>query len=162
MKYDLFIDGRIIASESEKRACIVESMTNTLAALLDAGVRQVWILKEVPSQRFNAPKQLALHALFGWQDIRAIPAPDFRQRVTILDQIFDQVSTSRVSFFDLAAALKNASGDGLLIGGDCAYCDNSHLSATAARAIALHIGQIFTSCGCSGTPEDSASPQLAP
>jgi hypothetical protein len=162
MKYDLFIDGRIVASQAAKQACVMESITKTLKALFDAGVGQVWILKEVPSQRFNAPKQLALHALFGWQDIRAIPGPDFRQRVAVLDRIFDQVSTSRVSFLNLAEVLQEVSDDGLLIGGDSAYCDDSHLSATAARAIAPYIGQIFATCGSFAGSEHSPAHLRAP
>lgn len=154
MKYDLLVNDHLVTDAAAKEACVTESLNTTLTALFDAGVEHVWILEEVPSQRFNVPKQLALQALFGWQDSRAISEPEFRQKTAPVAQIFKQFSSSRVATFDLAEVLKKISQDGLLIGEDCVYCDHSHISNTAARAIASHLGPIFATCGSSTAVDD--------
>jgi peptidoglycan/LPS O-acetylase OafA/YrhL len=136
-------DGRPPSTPQEKEECQSKAISETLETLFNAGVEQVWILGEVPAQRFNVPKQLALHELFGWQDVHPASQSEFVDATTPVAQLFQRFISDRVSYLDAAALLGRVSENGLMVNGVCAYSDDNHISATAARAIAPYLAPIF-------------------
>lgn len=143
IKADVMQGDRIVATQSEKCACLAKALSETLATIFDTGVTHVWVLGEVPAHPFNVPKQLALHGLFGWQYVNPIGEAEFREKTAGITQVFESVVSDRVSYLDLASVLRQVSKDGLRIGTASAYSDDNHVSATASKAIAAYLGPVF-------------------
>lgn len=146
-------DGRTASDIQEKHARLSRALSDTLTTLVNAGVERVWIVGEVPSQRFNVPKQLALQELFGWQDVRPLSNEEFAKTTEPLAHVFQQVVNDRVSYLDMAALLREASDNSLLVDGACAYSDDNHISATAAKAIGRQLAPIFEEMHKSHAPQ---------
>ncbi|MGB8853801.1 MAG: SGNH hydrolase domain-containing protein [Pirellulales bacterium] len=143
MTWNCGSDGKPATNATEKEQCLAKALSETITTVLNAGVERVWILEEVPSQRFNVPKQLALHELFGWQDVRPVSQEEFATATEPIALLFQRLTNERVSYLDVAALLRKASESSLLVDGACAYSDDNHISATAARALAPYLDPIF-------------------
>ncbi len=143
MTWNCSSGGKTATTAHEREQCLVKALSETIATILNAGVERVWILGEVPSQRFNVPKQLALHELFGWQDVRSVSEAEFVKVTAPVAQLFQQLVNDRVSYLDVAVLLRQASENSLMVDGACAFSDDNHISASAARALAPYLAPLF-------------------
>jgi hypothetical protein len=143
MTWNCSSGGKTASTAPEREQCLAKALSETIATILNAGVERVWILGEVPSQRFNVPKQLALHELFGWQDVRSVSEAEFVTVTAPVAQLFQRLVNDRVSYLDVAVLLRQASENSLMVDGACAYSDDNHISASAARALAPYLAPLF-------------------
>jgi len=147
LKCDLSRDGQVACTPEERCAFVAQSFKETIDKLSGAGASHIWILGEVPTQRFNVPKQLGLRELFGWQDVTPRSFADHQAALAPMAKAFESMVNDNVSYLDLGQVVTQACHKGLLINGSPAYCDDTHLSATAARNIRSQLSPIFESMG---------------
>lgn len=129
-----------------------EALGRRLAAVIDRLGRHgitVWLLKEVPLQRFS-PEQVAFRSTFGRsRDFRGVDRATHERRVAAVERALAAVDPSRMRVLDPSESLFD--GNGVSVLGDpegSYYYDRHHLSPRGARrAIAPVAARIIAAIG---------------
>lgn len=124
-----------------------EGLTKTIAQLRMSGVEQIWIVRQVPAQTHDVPRQLALSAWWGRYLPIATPRPvtreDYDAQMQGVESAMNSVAAPDVAIIDPTSAIF-ANKNGLLTeGGQPLYFDDDHLSTSGALSIAAVFQPIF-------------------
>jgi len=136
---DLFEDGTVADSRTERIEFLRRGLERTIAALRRAGTRHIWIVGEPTWQPFHVPKQLALRAAWGryvaQAPLVATSRHVFEEPRRDLDAMLRGLCSSNVGFIDIATAMFARDNQLLTDDGKPMYYDHAHLSASGAIAI---------------------------
>jgi peptidoglycan/LPS O-acetylase OafA/YrhL len=108
----------------------------TINALQGSGTR-IWILKQIPTQRWDVPRALA-HAVFIGRDPDEVglPLAEHREASRRMDPIFSEVASPDVVILDPAGLFVNRAGlCRAAEGGKALYRDSNHLTVLGAMLL---------------------------
>jgi peptidoglycan/LPS O-acetylase OafA/YrhL len=124
-----------------------ESLSRTITKLRESGVKQIWLMRQVPTQPCDVPRALALDAWWG----RYLPLPkpraatpsDYEKEMREIDELFELSSAEDVGVIDLATAVFANKTSLLTADGRPMYHDDDHVSASGALTLRHAIEPIF-------------------
>lgn len=120
---------------------------DTIDALRDTGAT-IWILREVPTQRWNVPDVLASTVWRG-QDVGnlGLPIAEYRQQFHRQSQIFEGISTRfpGVALLDPTDLLVSNNLCRVVKNGQALYTDDNHLTVAGAMLLKPLFDPIFAS-----------------
>ncbi|HEV2454874.1 MAG TPA: SGNH hydrolase domain-containing protein, partial [Verrucomicrobiae bacterium] len=104
-------------------------LTETIDALHKAGAK-VFIMEDVPKQKFNVPRMLAVAVRFGKDPSKlGLPVMDERLRTAWINKTFDRFAGASVVLLDPASILTDQSGICRAeMDGKALYFDQQHLT----------------------------------
>ncbi len=114
------------------KAVFSRQLEPTIDALLDIGVH-VWLVRQVPEQRFNVPERLATETWKGGDPTMVgRPESDYIRRQQFVDAQFANVIGPRVHLLDPASMLCAGGFCRVEIDGHSLYRDDDHVSSFGA------------------------------
>jgi peptidoglycan/LPS O-acetylase OafA/YrhL len=117
------------ADSSEAARVMKRAFDRTLSSLENDGVN-VWIMKQVPLQRFDPARQLQRNALLGWPIARGTSQSWNRQRQHTVNQILESSISSHTQILDPEPYCYDESGQSIIFDGQQSlYFDDNHLTA---------------------------------
>jgi peptidoglycan/LPS O-acetylase OafA/YrhL len=143
LQRDFLQNGVPVRVPAEKEAMLAEALIATAAALGESGVRKTWIVEEVPTQRFHVPKQLALQALYGWQDTKSVTLEDHDRETAGVRRVFDVVKRQGIGIVNLNDVFFQGVESTVADHGLPLYIDHTHLSVTGARRLTTALTPLF-------------------
>jgi peptidoglycan/LPS O-acetylase OafA/YrhL len=124
-----------------------ECLSRTIAKLRESGVKQIWLMRQVPTQPCDVPRALALDAWWGrylpLPNPRAATPADYEKEMREIDELFELSSAEDVGVIDLATAVFANKASLLTADGRPMYHDDDHVSASGALTLRHAIEPIF-------------------
>lgn len=125
-------------------------LLDTISALKDSGAR-IWIMRQVPLQRWNVPRALASAVWHGGDpEELGLPLAEQREAYRLQDPIFEGLATrfpgvTVLDPTDLFVSPKNLCR--VAEGGKALYCDTGHLTVAGAMVLRPLFEPIFDGIG---------------
>lgn len=124
-----------------------ESLSRTIVKLRESGAKQIWLMRQAPTQPCDVPRALALDAWWG----RYLPLPkprpatlhEYEKEMREIDGLFESCSAEDVGVIDLATAVFANKTSLLTADGRPMYHDDDHVSASGALNLQHAIEPIF-------------------
>ena len=144
LQYDYFADGALVADVDKKAQCIRRAFLAGASLLRGAGVQEIWIVRQIPDQRFHVPRKLAFSALLGREPPQSVSRDDFGLAVRVIDRLFTDDLPDWIHVVDLGETFFAAAGGRLVTGeGRPMYHDDNHLTDHGAMACSAALKPIF-------------------
>ena len=135
----LMEDGRPVKNRERQMELFRSSLSQTISLLRTAGAKTIWLVRQVPTQNCNVPKELAINAWWGrylpLPVPRAVTPDEHAVVMRDIDTLFDSFVAADIELIDLSSAVL-ANKTGLLTEhGQPMYYDHGHLSTSGAAAL---------------------------
>ena len=140
--------GSKVASRAGGLTLLSQSLSKTIAALRNSGVKRVWLVGQVPTHPCDVPKTLALHA--WWGSFLPLPTPRgvaedyWAKKAGDVDGLLKSCVAQDLAVIDMASAVFANENCLLTSEGRPMYFDDNHLSASGAISLAWALQPIFT------------------
>ncbi len=143
---DIVVDGRKIETDEEKAAVLKRALRRTVDRLLRGGTKIIWLVRQVPIQRFHVPRQFAFDAVRGRPLSAGLSREEQDRDLGVADDILRSCEGEHVRILDVPEAMRRLTGEDLLTtDGFPIYCDDDHLSMRGALALEEAFQPIFDS-----------------
>ena len=143
LKCDIHVGEHRCMSDGEKISVCTTALQHLITRLRIAGVRRVWLVRNVPEQQFNVPRQFAMNLMYGKDPPTGISRSRHEINAANADKMLESCQSATVGIIDLPKEIFRRT-EGLLTEDRIPwYVDSHHLSARGSVALMPVVEPVF-------------------